>query len=355
MRNNLAFIRPPQTVAAEEANMSVSEKADKRVVYGVAGVVAFVVLGLLGWLVYFGVGYKIEGRSFTFVHDYPNAAQPVPIQQLFSEGALANMYEGNYLRVLFQVKHEGRLQKEELFEIVPWKGRDETSPDERTEYVDAKRKEFDAYVLRFKSLAGLKFSVDLMVDDTEGCNESLRDFIRQTIRSSGYLDLVSQGAGLELNTYRLSGTDFLKKGPKASIQQGGRGDRSSEIHAAVNAIAADSPEVKNSSVATGLFNALRENSSNSNRHVIIVSDMLENHGETANFYRTPPKLDKSNWDELKGKLQKFLKMPQLKGVRVDIYTQPTLRSVQHGPIIRATHAFYQAWMASVGAEVKTHF
>lgn len=296
--------------------------------------------------------YRVSVRKEKFEKDAMGKAPTVPVDEIFSDDAMAQYEEGKGLTVEFVTRFRGQ-EHTEKFILEPWHRFEETTvgqSGERTEYVAKRRQEFLKYVSRFESTQPLTQTIALFVDDTDGVSERYQAEVKEVINDLKLGPWISAGNGLNFFVYRVSTLAAADK--KKKVIDIGAKAGANEINELVDWATQNQGPKPHSSIATSIFDVAGELVDGA-VHLVVFSDGLEN-SDMVSLYKNPELLDETNWPELDQKLTQFRQFPNLHGAAVDWYIPVTARS--NNQLLRASEKYWKrVLIQKCGAgQVQTH-
>jgi hypothetical protein len=305
---------------------------------GLATAAVLLVL-LIGGAMYWFLVLKPKSAPRPPVHTYtfmrealedPSAVSKEGLtrEQIFSEENMLRYYAGEGLNLRFVVTFRGQEERAETLPLPNWTKADTgiSGLRRQDQVVEFRDQTFSKYWEQFGQYTPRTWVVEVYLDDTEGVTAELGRKVRERVEEFQAYERIKRGDGFEIYFYRLSSTDHLNRRRVLVPQKSDPGSAVKDIEKQLDWLLEPRSEQKQSSIATGLFNAAKENGGKSNRHLIILSDYLENYGGTTSFYKEPPALDRSNWDKVDDVLDTLL------------YSFP---NPQHADKIRASLKYFE--------------
>ena len=328
-------LEPPLSQNTAPPSPTTEKKFSPTVIAAIV-VSAFVILGGLG--IVYAVFYKTrikpaqdfnpQEHAFTYTRDADADKVPeIPLADLFSAENIDKYQKGDGLTITLIILNDPRSSSPsspEVFKIEKATDiRIKNRP--RKDMIAAKKIEIEEAVARFLAPIPVPRMVEIGVDDTSGITPAIQTLIQTRIMSMAE-EFTSEHNPTTIFLFRLTSTDY-KKYKTLNIEKGTSKEQALAIvqeHMA-EWLKEDTGTKPVSSLATGLFNVLRVNEKVRKRKIIIFSDGLENHPDTAKFYwakYSDQYLDKSRWAAMDIAISKFKPFPNLNKAEVTWFYPP---------------------------------
>ncbi len=196
--------------------------------------------------------------------------------------------------------------------------------NERRREVAETQGKFERCVEEFKTALSIARSVKIGIDDTNGVDEKLREFVTRKLQ--GVEDtLVSPKDSTRLTVFRITGTTFLDM-DDAKIAPGMKPFGVHQVWTEkLEWLTQQRESAKRSSIAIGLFNVLAQKQDTVVNKVYLFSDGIENSPLTIDMYpllKSPHGWDPSTIDEAIRKALPDEKWPDLSNTTVTWYFPP---------------------------------
>jgi len=232
-------------------------------------------------------------ESFVFERDaLSEDIDPVPVDDLFSEENVARYRDGDGFAAQFLIHHDPRLDgrtSEIQCGLEPWSRFAETSNPARRQLIAEREAEFRRCVAEFTQELLVSRSLEIGVDDTDGVDADLADFVRRALSNDqvtpeGIFEMTRRDE-VRLVFFRLSDIEAYDQ----RLYTLEAGTSREEIERAWDEglnlwLLEERPARERTSVARGVFNALSRNASIQKREVHVFSDGMENSPEVTSFY-----------------------------------------------------------------------
>lgn len=316
-----------------------------------AVVLTLLVAGVVGWVFWMIYAEDAYFTSTTMTHIFTrdiNDAPPALVDagRIFNQAALDSVRRGHGFKAVFSVTNRGASVFRDSVVLPRWTEFHDNgeSPDERAGRFLAAIPRFAEMAKKYSSYFPQTWSEEIYVDITEGMAPEFRRQVLEVYQGLKIQERLARGDGLELTFGIISQTDFLNWKP-VSFAQGGN-ESTAPVGAAlaqagVNWLTETRPPSRESSIATGLFNMLGENSGKPNRHVMVFSDGLENSPLTVSLYNDHSWFNSERWAFLNGKITQFEKFPVLAGATVDWYVPNPAKKANLASLIRAGFKYWE--------------
>jgi hypothetical protein len=254
----------------------------------------------------------------------------VPFEELLDPkkttkyGALVD--DGHGLKIHFET--EGTAEQPDPYLALEAAADGNVGTDEREPEMLAALTKLREHVSNLNNPPLITDAESVFLDKTGGTDASLRSQVKLMLNSQ-INEKVSKGHGVHALFHSLSSRIAYRVTPVEIKPKSAVDSAKAEVDHAVDTMLADEAEQESSSLAAGLFNALREDGVKAGSHVTIVSDLLENDERTISFERLRGKTNKyadpkalrdpANRQFILDRLIALGEPPDLKGVTVDIY------------------------------------
>lgn len=285
-----------------------------------------------------------------------DSALVIPVDELLGEENKLRFYEGHGARIILRMLHNpraGYATTVDTLVIEKWKKFEQTDPPVRRSYVKYQAEEIRAKIKQFLAHQPVIRYYEVYVDDTEGITPALREQVEYWVSRIQIPQILARGDKVNVNLCRLTDTDFINC-RIVELAPATRADDQFALQQAMNWLLAPRSGVSASSIATGLFNFLKESSAEPMRKVLVFSDGLENSARTISFYTDPAAVtDSTRWEQTASALQAYEKIPPLNEVRIEWYAPQ--RDQGQGALIRRALAFWENILSKQGAEVRVHY
>ncbi len=313
----------------------------KNTPWAMFALVGFAVLALIGGLVWF-VAFRTSGEPHAIelspmTRDALSPSTKVEIEKIFTDEVVRRLNNGDSLTQEFATTFRGQEEWKKTFQIPPQKMSASSFRPKRRQEVADKIEEYKKLLAEFSAYRPRTWSVELYVDDTDGVNQTLVDQVQEEFARLGVDQILTRGDKVKVTAYRLSDSFFVNS--KEQTLTGSTPTTITPIEWVLEKRAGKPA----SSLSSGLFNALAQNTSASNRIVLVFSDGLEN-STMADFYKNPPK--KEQYGEVITKLTSQRPVPSLKGVDVAWHCPKT---AAHSTEIDSSKNFWEAVLRQAGA------
>lgn len=246
---------------------------------------------------------------------------------VFSQDRLIELVNGGQLDVTFEAKNAPtnvtpapvNLQKESSANF---------NQPLRRKLVDEKRAEFTLAIARLKDPQATDYLMEIYVDVTSGIKKAIRD--RVLTQSKRRLESLLATSNVTAQLFYITRVDNLRDNGQIVISKGGSSKVLTDF---LTEKLTDSGEENGSAVATGLFNAMKQNSGKE-RIILLFTDLMENDSRTANFYSSMAVIkDKSKWPDIKAKLTSLESLPDLKGAKITVIAPPNVKSAEFRTVL----------------------
>jgi len=366
-------LRPSARMEVAAGRVRVQKKSSQgiKITPGVVVMVLVLILGgayALWSLTREGKDFHPKGEVLTYTRDAANDSTPqVSVEDVFTEQREYSLRDGNGLTVYLMTKHDpkhGYGLGVDTFTVEPWHSLEETTNSERRAYIESRKADFQDHVVRFLIRTPRTWTFELYVDDTDGIDQTLQMQVRDAWNDLNIPGLIQKGDGVKLYFVRLSNTDFLNR-KRVAVPQGAEGklaEYQAKINEGLDWLLEPRGATKETSLATGLFNAAAEDGGDQNRTMLIFSDGLENmpfvrgHEDeaTLSFYSDHAAIqDSAKWPRTDSLLTQYKKVPDLNGARIEWYGPQTGKN---DLLIRAALRYWQHLLSEQGhADVHTHY
>lgn len=329
-------------------------------------IVVLVVVGLATWAINEALVKPMAQKPGDIVVTVPRDSAEAPFQVAIEDllGTSSANYrkyvdEGKGLKIVFSTT--GHAEEYEALAPSP-----DGDPDAnlRTQEVEQARAKLVAYVAKLNApppARVIKFAV--FVDKTAGIDDVLKSQIQFNLNADNIDENTRKGDEVRILFHRLTATPFFNLlGPVVVQAKANNGSGQEKIAEIRDQLLADTRQEGNSALATGMFNALREDKVVSGDRVIVFSDGFENDPSTISFERlrripnkfTDPAVlaDARNWPEIQDRMQATVKAPDLTGVRIDWYLPARPEDL---PRMRAAILIWNDLLTKKGANFQEHF
>lgn len=332
---NPRSIRPAQSRAINGRGQQ------KNTHWAMFALVGFAVLALIGGLVWF-VAFRTSGEPQTIAlspmtRDALAPAPKVEVEKIFTDEVVRRLNNGDSLTQELATTFRGQEEWKKTFHIPAQKMSASSFRPKRRQEVADKIEEYKKLLAEFAAYQPRTWSIELYVDDTDGINQKLSEQVHDEFSRLGVDQMLTRGDTVKVTAYRLSDSFFVN-----SKEQTLTGSVPATI-APIEWVLEKRAGKPASSLSSGLFNALAQNTNTPNRVVLVFSDGLEN-STTADFYKNPPK--KEQYSEVITKLTGQRPVPNLKGVDVAWHCPKT---AAHSAEIDSSKNFWEAVLRQAGA------
>lgn len=343
----------PSSIPASQPTSKISSNGKHKAPWLLIAGLVLALIGIIGGILWFVQFKSNREPQITTIPDFKRdalaTASAINAEKIFSDESIRRFNNGDGLKTRFVISFHGKEEWVRPFELPMKKMTAETNRPARREDVLKKISEFQETATEFSRYQPRTWTVEVMVDDSDGVDEKLQ---RQVIGEMDDLELTNRmkaGDGVNFWTFRLSATDYLDDSHTA-VAQGEGTHGYGKIARKLDEIIKPRGATKATSLATGLFNALAKNSGKPNRTVLIFSDGLEN-SAMADFYKNPPTKE-AEWKELGEKFQTKVQRPDLKGVWIYWYGP---KSGANADQIRASLKFWRHLLEEAGAHIEIEY
>jgi hypothetical protein len=289
--------------------------------------ISFVVFGLYGTIVRPRLEFDPQNPGFLYQRDVLSDKIDSVRADLFSPENVQRYWRGDGFEATFRILNDPR-KNYELSDIQcgvePWKTFAQTSNPARRQLVTQRQAEFQKCVADFTQELSILRSVEVGVDDTNGVNAELAEFVRRNV--VGVVNSIIRATKkdqVQLVFFKLSDIDAYDH--RTYILN--KDTRTEDVQRAWAEgldgwLLRKRGATSQSSIVRGLFNALSRNGSIRKRQVFVFSDGMENSPETMSFYRMISATAPLDSDALDARLANLAKFPDLKAAEVKWYFPP---------------------------------
>lgn len=240
------------------------------------------------------LGFDPRVDSFVFERDAlsDDDMDHVPHDELFSPENVARYRDGDGFEAVFRVHHDPRAggeTSEVRCGLEPWTRFAQTSNPERRALISRRETEFRGCVAEFGRVLSVPRSLEIGIDDTEGMDEELADFVRRILADGNVtVDRIfemTRRDEVRLVFFRLSNIEAYDQ----RLHALGVGASREEIERAWQGglddwLLVERAPRRRTSITRGVFNALSRNVDLPRREIHLFSDGMENSPEVTSFY-----------------------------------------------------------------------
>ena len=270
--------------------------------------------------------------EYLFVRDATSGELPTVPTDLFSTVNVDRYHKGDGFMATFKVANDPRKDfetTEERCGVESWGGSyGEMDNPFRRRRVAQRQTEFKKCLSHFMVTFSIRQSVEIGLDDTEGVDGGMRDFVTFNLeRSLGSPEgLLTSGEATRLSTrlvfFRIS-RDLVPRRRFWEIEPGIGKEATKEIFEnGLKWLLAPASRKEETALADNLLNVFKDNQDVALRRIVIFSDGMENSPATTSFYRVfrePQFLDPPNYEALDKSISSLEGFPDLRSARITWY------------------------------------
>ena len=257
---------------------------------GAAAVVVFV-----SYRTIIGPRLSFDPRIESFVFERDALSEefgPVPVDDLFSEANVERYRAGDGFSALFRIHHDpglGGETSEVRCGLEAWASFAETSNPARRALIERRKAEFRECAAEFIRKLSVPRSLEIGVDDTDGVDAGLAEFVRRTLSDEEVTtDRIFETTRIDevrLVFFRLSGIEAYDQRLYILEADASREEIERAWEEGLNGwLLAERAPGDRTSIARGVFNALSRHPSIPRREIHVFSDGMENSPEVTSFY-----------------------------------------------------------------------
>lgn len=363
-------ILPPAAIQPAEQDGAAGGNGSVRLIVSIVVGLAVVLIALAMMLV---VVPRMSWRPIVATYgpyvrdgqvDRLTAAVPDSAQVFSEQNIKDKLYQGQGVRIVLVTKNDpqhGGQDWTDTLQVEPGKGFENPEPPQRRAEVQQMIGTVMAGIKGWEAHRSGSWIEEVILDASDGVNRPLRDQVDAILGSEQFAlkGLLLKGDSVTLDLYKLSNVDYLDF--RETMMSDGQ-DPQDVFAGLMPWFMQDQKSTKSTSLSTGLFNALKQNSGRKLRRIVIFSDGLENYpgemGAKADFYRDNTFMDSTKWAMLTDVLTKFEKVPDLSGA-VSIKWFAPHDHPELAPRIRAAQRFWKWLLVQRGhadpARVKMYY
>ena len=280
--------------------------------------------------------YRPQSPLHLFERDAVSGELP-SIPTFFSTANLARYEQGEGFSVVFRVLNDprdGYQTTNEKCGVEAWQGPyGEMDRPSRRALIAKRQGEFKECLAYFRATLPVLRTIEVGVDDTEGVNDRLRSFVRQSLKQSlGDPERIFRsGEATALATrlvfFRISDTAKFRYRSWEIRPETDVASAVKAYEAGLDWLLAEAGRKDRTELAATLFKALKKNQDVAFRRILIFSDGME-YSPFGFFYQVlkkPRFLDRSNYDVLDVGIKNIEKVPDLRRAQVTWFVPPHSR------------------------------